>query len=115
MVCCLYGVVMPLYCPLNRGADFRQAFRRIGGLRALVKVPFMSLTASAPANVEADIVSCLGLTNVVYIRQSLNRPNTYFSVRTKSSLAVSKECIVFLLLCLYCAMNREIFLVFWER
>ena len=50
----------------------------------------MSLTASAPASVEADIVSSLSLTNVVYIRHSLNRSNIYLSIRTKSSLSVSK-------------------------
>lgn len=72
-----------------RGVEFRQAFRRVGGLRALVKVPFMCLTASAPASVEADIVSCLCLKNVIYVRHSLNRPNIYLSVATKSSCTVS--------------------------
>ncbi len=51
----------------------------------------MSLTASAPASVEADIVSSLSLSNTVYIKHSLNRPNIYLTVKTKSSFAVSSN------------------------
>ena len=90
MVCFIHNAVATHFIKQsNRGSDFRLAFRRIGGLRALTKVPFMSLTASAPADVEADIVSCLSLFNVTYIRHSLNRSNIYLSVSTKSTMAVS--------------------------
>ena len=35
------------YIALCRGPDFWMAFHKIGGLRALTKIPFMCLTASA--------------------------------------------------------------------
>ena len=66
--------------PVNRGTEFRKEFGRIGGLRALTKCPFMSLTASAPPLVESDIKSSLALRNPVVIRQPLNRSNIYISV-----------------------------------
>ena len=73
----------------TRGLDFRQAFRKIGGLRALTKVPVMCLTASAPASVQSDIVSSLSLVNVVCVKHPLDRPNIHLSVIKKSSFAVS--------------------------
>lgn len=60
----------------------------------MARVPFMSLTASAPDVVETDIVSSLLLTNVVYIKHPLNRSNIYMTVKTKSSLAVSTIKVV---------------------
>ena len=77
-------------CNLIRGEKFCQAFKRIGGLRALTKVPFMTLTASAPVSVQKDIIQSLSLTNIVYVKCSLDRPNIHLSVAKKSSLVVSK-------------------------
>ena len=75
-------------CNLIRGEKFRQAFKI--GLRALTKVPFMTLTASAPVSVQKDIIQSLSLTNTVYVKCSLDRPNIHLSVAKKSSLVVSK-------------------------
>jgi superfamily II DNA helicase RecQ len=55
-----------------RGKEFRQAFKRIGGLCALKKVPFMTLTASAPVSVQEDIIQSLSLTNIAYVKCSLD-------------------------------------------
>ena len=91
MVCTILSIVKyPIFLYTHvRGPDFRQAFRRIRGLRALSGVPFMSLTASAPTAVEADIVRSLCLNKVVYIRHPLNRSNIFLAVKTKSSFSVS--------------------------
>lgn len=95
---------------LIRGNDFRQAFKRIGGLRAMTKVPFMTLTASASPSVQEDIIQSLSLTNVVYVRHSLDRPNIHLSVAKKSSLAVSKF-ITIISQFNVSSLNREIYLV----
>lgn len=50
---------------------------------------FMCLTASAPADIERQIVEALHLSDPVYVRGSLNRPNVFYAVCTKSSLEVS--------------------------
>ena len=47
---CIYGNICAC-----RGKEFRKDFKRIGEIRALVDVPFMALTASAPPQVQADI------------------------------------------------------------
>ena len=41
---------------LDRGQDFRKSFKMIGGLRALLSAPFMALSASAPPDIEAEII-----------------------------------------------------------
>ena len=76
-------------CNGCRGTEFRTAFGRIGGLRALTKCPFMALTASAPPTVESSIKSSLSLVSPVVVSQPLNRSNIYLSVSKKSSLALS--------------------------
>ena len=54
-------------CNLKRGEKCRQAFKRIGGLRALTKVPFMTVTASAPVSVQKDIIQSLSSVDQVSI------------------------------------------------
>ena len=77
---------------LYRGKDFRKCFASVGDVIALAKVPIMSLTASAPPRVETELVKALHLSDPVYIKESLNRPNIFYSVAKKSSLEVSEEC-----------------------
>lgn len=60
-----------------RGRDFRTAFDKLGGLRALTDAPFMALTASAPTNVQSAIVKSLHLKGPIVISYSLDRPNIY--------------------------------------
>ena len=72
-----------------RGAEFRKAFKCIGELRALVDVPFMALTASAPPIVESDIIRTLHLTSHVTVSCSLDRPNIYLSASPVCMLNVS--------------------------
>ena len=74
IVCCSYFTY--------RGSDFRKSFAGIGDLRALTNAPVMALTASAPPHVEH--YTCRKL----YIRQPLDRPNTFYAVYKKTSMAV---------------------------
>ena len=71
-----------------RGPQFRRAFERIGGLRALTKVPFMALTASAQPTVEDKIINSLCL-YPVKVKLDLNRPNIYISTIKGTALMVS--------------------------
>lgn len=70
----------------------------MGGLRALTDVPFMALTASAPPEVEATIISSLQLNNPVIVHCDLDRPNIYFSsspIKTLNvSFSIKIECLL---------------------
>ena len=71
-----------------RGKDFRPAFTKIGGLRALSKSPLMSLTASAPPRVEQQLLKSLSMSDTTFIKHTLDRPNIFYCVQKKSSLMV---------------------------
>ena len=87
-----------------RGADFRKAFKCIGELRALVDIPFMALTASAPPLIESDIVKTLHLTSHVTVSCSLDRPNIYLSASPVCTLSVSMLHVI-----LMCVFLRRMF------
>ena len=84
-----YSGYMSCHIALHRGPDFRTAFHKIGGLRALTKVPFVCLTASASPRIESEIVDSVGLINPVLVKNSINRANIYYCVVKKSSMTVS--------------------------
>ena len=71
---------------IYRGVEF---IRRIGELRALVNVPFMALTASAPPSVQSNIIHTLHLTSPEIVSCCIDRPNIYLSVSPICSLHVS--------------------------
>lgn len=73
---------------INRGTDFRTAFGKIGGLRALTEAPFMALTASAPPSVRSRIIMSLHLKEPVIISGDLNRRNIFISASVIRSLDV---------------------------
>ena len=60
-----------------RGKNFRESFSRLGGFRVLTKVPFMELTVTAPADVEATILSSLHMCDPVVVNKHLDRPNIF--------------------------------------
>ena len=72
----------------NRGENFRTAFQRLGGLRALTNSPFMALTASAPPRVEEEVKTILdmNMNECILVSLPLDRPNTG---KRKVSLSVS--------------------------
>ena len=84
-----YSGYMSCHITLHRGPDFRRAFHKIGGLRALTKVPFMCLTASASPEIESEIVDSVRLINPVFVKNPINRANIYYCVVKKSSMTVS--------------------------
>lgn len=49
----------------------------------------MALTASAPPDIQATIVTSLQLDNPVYVNGDLDRPNMYMSATPITSLNVS--------------------------
>ena len=71
------------------GADFKREFKSLGGLLALIDVPFVALSVSAPPVVQSDIVSSLQLLLPVVVSCSLNRPSIFFSASPIKSLNVS--------------------------
>lgn len=77
------------YIYFCRGPNFRTAFKKLGGLRAIAEAPFMALSASAPPAFEKEIVSSLALVNPVVIKQQQNRPNICISVGKKLAVTVS--------------------------
>ena len=72
----------------TRGADFRRAFSKLGGLRAVTNLPFMALIATAPPHVEAELISSLHMHDPVIVRQPLDRPNIYLSASRSVGMKV---------------------------
>src|SRR5687767_11963819 len=72
------------HCISQWGYDFRPPYLRIAALRGeLPGIPVLALTASATAEVQADICQKLSLdekTNWNVFRQSFERPNLSYSV-----------------------------------
>ena len=84
-----YDSIIHKNVPLaNRGAGFREAFSQLGGLRALLDLPFMALTASAPPLVQSEISSSLFLVDPVMVLGDLDRKNIYISASPIKSLNV---------------------------
>ena len=78
----------------------------MGGVRALTDVPFMALTASAPPEVEATIISSLQLNNPLIVHRDLDRPNIYFSSSAIKTLNVSFSVKIECLLCSILTIER---------
>jgi ATP-dependent DNA helicase RecQ len=69
------------HCVSQWGHDFRPAYLKIINLKThFHKIPFLALTASATEKVQQDIVTQLGMTDVVLFRKSFERPNIAYMV-----------------------------------
>ena len=74
------------HCISEWGHDFRPDYRELSALRrSLPRVPFIALTATATAQVRADIIAQLGLRNPAQFVAGFNRANLYYEVRPKSN------------------------------
>lgn len=72
------------HCISEWGHDFRPDYRSLANLRALFpRVPWIALTATANARVQADIIVQLKLENSRTFLSSFNRPNLTYLVRPK--------------------------------
>ncbi len=74
------------HCISEWGHDFRPAYRRIGQLRTVLRVPFIALTATATPRVRRDIVGNLRLRRPVVQVRSFDRPNLRWAVQPAESL-----------------------------
>lgn len=74
------------HCISEWGHDFRPDYRELSALRrSLPQVPFIALTATATAQVRADIIAQLGLRSPAQFVAGFNRANLYYEVRPKSN------------------------------
>ncbi|KAJ7730995.1 P-loop containing nucleoside triphosphate hydrolase protein [Mycena maculata] len=72
------------HCISTCGHDFRDAYLELGTLRdEFPDVPIMALTATASPETITDIVRRLKLRQPLQIKQSFNRQNLEYSVKTK--------------------------------
>jgi len=73
------------HCCSEWGTEFRPTYRRLGELRGLIpslaRVPILAVTATASAEVRADIVAVLSMRSARVHVQSFDRPNLTFDIR----------------------------------
>ena len=81
-------VIDEAHCVSQWGHDFRPDYKQLGDVRRkFSNVPVMALTATATENVRADVVTCLNIRGCVQLKQSFNRPNLQYEIRTKKNSA----------------------------
>jgi ATP-dependent DNA helicase RecQ len=68
------------HCISEWGHDFRPSYRRIGGVRDVLRCPTLALTATATPSVREDIVATLHLVDAFSVVRSFDRPNLSWSV-----------------------------------
>ena len=106
------------HCISEWGHDFRPAYLQLGErLRALGTPPIMALTATATANVRADILRFLGLRDPVVVAGSPHRANLAFEVLHSRGDARLRALIRFARRLrrpgiIYCTTTREVDSVF---
>jgi ATP-dependent DNA helicase RecQ len=106
------------HCISEWGHDFRPAYLQLGErLRALGTPPIMALTATATANVRADILRFLGLRDPVVVAGSPHRANLAFEVLHSRGDARLRALIRFARRLrrpgiIYCTTTREVDNVF---
>ncbi len=74
------------HCISEWGHDFRPEYRQLSALRMrFPEAPIAALTATATERVQSDIIKQLHLREAQSFKASFNRPNLFYTVRTKSN------------------------------
>ncbi len=84
------------HCISEWGHDFRPEYRKIRTVISQLgeNVPMIALTATATPKVQQDIMKNLQMQNATLFKSSFNRPNLYYEIRPKKSVA--KEIIKYI-------------------
>ena len=74
------------HCISEWGHDFRPDYRSLRNIIEQIKsdLPVIALTATATPKVQEDIIKNLQITDAVVFKDSFNRPNLYYEVRSKT-------------------------------
>lgn len=83
------------HCVSQWGHDFRPAYLKISKLKDVFpKTPFLALTASATAKVQADIIENLALESPKIFKKSFERKNlAYHVIKTNDKLTKMKQIV----------------------
>ncbi|KAG8634057.1 ATP-dependent DNA helicase Q-like 2 isoform X2 [Manihot esculenta] len=76
------------HCCSQWGHDFRPDYKNLGILKIqFPKVPMLALTATATQKVQYDLMEMLHIPKCVKFVSTVNRPNLFYMVREKASVA----------------------------
>ena len=79
-------VIDEAHCISEWGHDFRPAYKTINiFFEHYPRIPILAVTATATPDVRKDIVTSLGMKNVVEVVRGFNRPNLQFAVQNTSA------------------------------
>jgi ATP-dependent DNA helicase RecQ len=80
------------HCISEWGHDFRPEYRRIRPIiNDIGPAPLIALTATATPKVQMDIQKNLGMSGAAVFKESFNRPNLFYEIRSKNN--ATKEII----------------------